>query len=138
MENNTNKKPARAKWRFSAMRITAFVCLLGAFSQLMLSSKIIFADKEFATLALSLVFFILFGYGYYLCEKDLPYKKNDYMFDSFSLLAVSLFCGILMVIFLDKKGEIAVAAICSASCSQFLPLSMFLLKKWKSGKPNEK
>jgi hypothetical protein len=126
------------KQDFFALRVISFVCLIGAFSQVMLSFKIIFVDKEFATLALSLVFFIMFGYGYYSSEANLAYRKKDFFIAFLSIAGASLVCAVLMIAFLDMKGEIAVAAVCSLTFSEFLPCSILWIKKEKGMMPNEK
>jgi hypothetical protein len=109
-----------------AAELMDIVCLLGAFSQLFLSFKIIFVDREFPTLALSLVFFILFCYGYFSIASHTVSTKKWFLIQTILILVVDVLCFGIMAIVLDKKAEIITAGIGALAFGEALPLVLSL------------
>jgi arginine exporter protein ArgO len=117
-----------------AAELMDIVCLLGTFSQIFLSFKIIFVDREFPTLALSLVFFILFCYGYFSIASHVTLTKKWFLIQAVLILVVDVLCFGIMAIVLDKKAEIVTAGIGSFAFAEALPFVLWLVSlKTKHG-----
>jgi len=130
-KNNNSGTVQEAGQSFSplALQLIAIVCLTGAFSQLLLSFKIIFVDREFPTLALSLVFFIAFAYGFFSASNKTEYSKRWFLIQLIVVVSLDVVCFGLMAIFLDKKAEIITAGIGALAFTETLPLVLLLTKK---------
>jgi hypothetical protein len=111
----------------STFKILSFVCLIGALSQSVLSFKIVFIDKEFATLALSLVFFVVFSIFYFLFLVHSPVETKDFIFDSIIIVLLSCLISILLIVFLpNDKVTVIIATFFWTVFCLFLPLAGWL------------
>lgn len=124
-------------------QLIALVCLIGAFSQLLLSFKIIFVDREFPTLALSLVFFIAFAYGFFAAASKAEFSKKWFLVQLIVVGSLDFVCFGLMAILMDKKAEIITAGIGALAFVEALPLVLLLRNgehaetKTRGGKRNK-
>lgn len=102
-KKRTNNKTIKAKpapqvsGGVSFSQAVSWVSLLGAAVQLYLSLKILVSDKEFATLALSFVFFLVFVVLYFFFSRKVIYGKKEIFIDLSFLAVASL---ILFIAFL--------------------------------------
>jgi uncharacterized membrane protein len=110
-------------------QLIALVCLIGAFSQLLLSFKIIFVDREFPTLALSLVFFIIFTYGFFTAVSKTEFTKKWFLIQLIVVISLDVVCFGLMAILMDKKAEIITAGIGALAFTEALPLVLLIAHK---------
>jgi hypothetical protein len=112
------------------LKMISIVCLLGAFSQWTLSFKIIFVDKEFPTLALSLVFAVVFSFCYLLFSRHSNANKRTYIVQSITTLLLSIICFAIMIFFFSDKNSIVCSFLLSSLFSCLLPFgSLITLSK---------
>jgi hypothetical protein len=78
------------KQGISFAEAVSWVSLVGATVQLFLSLKILIVDKEFATLALSFVFFLAFVVLYFFFSRKVIYGKKEIWIELSLITGVSL------------------------------------------------
>ena len=120
----------------SVLYITiALVCYIGFLSQCVLAAKLILVDKEFATLALCLVFAVLFAVIYVVVSRKINWTKPLWIVQ-FSLgSAAGLFSCVLLGVLYPQHGiGIGVGLLCWAiACS--LPAALFISSRIQAKNP---
>jgi hypothetical protein len=99
--NKVTLKPTRfSQTEFSFPSLISICCIAGLTVQFFFTMKIILIDKEIATLALSLLFVLIFVIGYFAFSRDVKITKR--------LLIIELCCvfgiGVLLTVIYLFQG----------------------------------
>lgn len=111
------KEPALSVWSFLSL-----FCLEGMTVQFFFTMKIVLVDKEIATLALSLVFFLIFVIGYFAFLRQAKMNRLLLIISGSLLLTTNL---VLVVVYLclgEKAWNVIFYGLSSLLISSVFPL----------------
>lgn len=116
MDETAKKEQLQGKGNDFFRSVVSLVCFLAADIQFLLSLKLIFIDKEFATLGLSLVLFILFLLPYLVLDQQIQVSRPVLSLCFVSSALVGLIGGLLIGLF---HHEVAYSILIGTGATAF-------------------
>ena len=99
-------------------RTIHLVCFVGFLSQCVLASKLMVVDKEFATLALCLVFAVFFSVLYFFAGARIQWNKKWWIAEFVLAGVAGVIACVLLGILASKNGVgIGIGLGCLLACS---------------------